>query len=130
MGGIPGRVAAAMTVMVSDLGAAFVRAGPIATGMIALFPGEIGGAVGFRAGQNIVYVGLVAAAIDAFTIFVKRRSLDQIGAQVKLIQIDGYQFANGVVPRAGPDPVARRFAAFDLFSVGLGGDISPQCAPL
>ena len=65
-----------MAIMVSDLGTAFPRTGPIATGMIALFPREIGGAVGFRAGQNIVHVRLIAAAFNAFAIFVKRRSHD------------------------------------------------------
>ena len=119
-----------MAIMVSDLGTAFPRTGPIATGMIALFPREIGGAVGFRAGQNIVHDRLIAAAFNAFAIFVKRRSLDQIGAQVKLIQVNGYQFADGVIPRARTDPVTRRFSAFDLFPVGRGAELGPPRTPL
>ena len=47
MGGCPGYVAAAMTVVVPNLGATFSGTGPVAARMITRFPWEVGGAVVF-----------------------------------------------------------------------------------
>ena len=82
--GIPGCVATAVSVMMAYLGTACAvcRAGPVATGMVALFPGKISGPVILRSSQNIVLVGLVSASLDGITIFVNRRALYDIRVDV------------------------------------------------
>ena len=72
MGGTPRGVAAAMPVMVSDLGAAFARlAGPVAARVVIRVAREIVRAVVHRTGQNVVPVGFVAAPVHAFAVLVQ-----------------------------------------------------------
>ena len=121
----PRRVAAAMPVMVSDLGTAFARTGPVAARMVIRIAREIGRAVVHRTGQNVMSVGFVAAPVHAFAVLVQGGSKDNVGVEVKLIEIAGDQLTNCVVPGTGSDPAAGRYAAL---AFDLGAQIGAPCA--
>ena len=81
-----------MAVVVPDLRTAlFGSAGPVAASMVTFFPWEISGAIIFRPCQDIVLVRFITAAFDKITVFIQRRSLDDIWRQVQLIKIDSNQ---------------------------------------
>jgi len=50
-----------------------------------------------------VLVGGVAAALDQISILIERRGFDDVGIEVKLVEILGDELAFGVVPRPGPE---------------------------
>lgn len=112
MSRVPGRVTAAMTVMMTDRSIAFAVSvtGPVTARMIAFLPREKGRAIVLGASQNIVLVRLVATAFDLIAIFVDRGSLDQVRAEMQLIEIAGDQIAPGIVPRSLTDPVTSGLA--------------------
>ena len=105
-----------MAIMMTDLRTAFISGtGPVAAGVIALLPREIGHSVCPRTRQNIVDVGAVAYAIYLIAIFINGRSFDNVRVQMQLIQIACNQFAQRVVPRPLPDPVSCGNTAFAFF---------------
>jgi hypothetical protein len=69
--------------------------------------GSEGGAVRLRAGQNVVHVGIVAAAVDDAALLVERRLLGQIVLAVQLGDVLGDGDALGVLPWALADAIAR-----------------------
>ncbi len=71
MRGVPRGVAAAVPVVMTDLGAAGVAAGPVVAGVIRLV-GKVRGAVVLSAGEDVVLVGLVVSTLDALAVLVER----------------------------------------------------------
>lgn len=61
MGRVPGSVAAAVAIMVTDHGTAGVAAGPVITG--AVLAGWKRSAEGIRSSEDVMPIGLVAAAV-------------------------------------------------------------------
>ena len=59
----------------ADLGVAFIVAGPIVAGVV--FTIGVGAAIQLRSRKNVVFVGLVAGAVDLFTGFRHRRKLTE-----------------------------------------------------
>src|SRR4051794_7790365 len=78
---------------------------PVAAGLVA-FRSERR-AVGLRAGQNVVHVGIVAEAVDDFALLVERGLLGQVVLAVQLGDVLGNDHALGVLPWALADAVAR-----------------------
>src|SRR5436305_8827449 len=78
---------------------------PVAAGLVA-FRSERR-AVRLRAGQNVVHVGIVAAAVDDFALLVERRLLADVVLPVQLDDVLGDDDALGVLPRTLADAVAR-----------------------
>lgn len=113
VGGIPGSIAATVTVVMPDLGAtlAIRRTAPVTAGMITLFPRKIGRAVILRSGQDIVFVWLFATPLDGIAVFIDRGAFDEIRADMQIIEIAGDQLSVGVVPGPDADPVTSRFTA-------------------
>lgn len=126
MGGVPRGIAAAVPVMVSDLGAAFARAGPIAARVVRCVSGKIGCAVSHRAGQNVMLVALVITPHHAIAVLVQGGSQDDIGIQMELIEIAGDQFPLWIVPGANSDPGAR---GDTTLSFSLGAEVGAPGAP-
>src|SRR6185295_3934874 len=65
------------------------------------------GAVGLRAGQDVVHVRRVAAAVDDVAALGERSLLSEVVVAVQLSHVVGDDDALGVAPRAGADAVAR-----------------------
>ena len=107
----------------ANLRTALSGARPVVAGMVAFLPRKIGCPVILRSGQNVMLVRPIATPIDQIAILIQSRSFDDVRVDVKLIEVDGNQFASGVVPGARSDSVARGngTAFFDL-----GAEI---CAP-
>ena len=71
-------------------------------------PAGEGSAVGLRAGQNVVPVRLVAAAVDDLALLVQRGLLgDIVGVAVQVGDVSWRHDAFGVLPRALADAIAR-----------------------
>ncbi|MCY1437422.1 hypothetical protein D9M71_535830 [compost metagenome] len=107
MRGVPrlGRRIVAQTdaVVVADLGDTFATVGPVAARVV----GAIGEcrAVGLRAGQHVVHVGLVAAALDLLPVLIQSGLLVQVVLAVQLREILGDDHALGVLPRPVADAI-------------------------
>jgi hypothetical protein len=69
--------------------------------------GRKGAAVGLGAGQRVVLVGGIAAAVDDVALLGQGALLRQIVVAVQFVDIFGDDDALGVLPRAVPDAVAR-----------------------
>src|SRR5262245_54602437 len=79
--------------------------GPVAARTIVA--GRERGTVGLRAGQDVVHVGRVAAAVDGLALLGQRGLLVDLVLAVELGHVLGDDDALGVLPRAAADPVAR-----------------------
>ena len=90
----------------ADHGRTGCRAGPVAAG--AVLAGGEGGSIGLRAGQHIVAVRRIAAAVDDLAFLAQRSLLGEIvRPAVQLGDVLGDDDALGVPPRAFADAVAR-----------------------
>src|SRR5262245_56010796 len=96
--GIPRGVAAAVAVVVAHLRAPLVIARPVVTCVIHLV-GGIGGPVCLGPRQHVVLIGAITTALHEVAIFVSGGPLHNIRVEVKLVEIGGDQFAQGIVPR-------------------------------
>ena len=93
---------AALLVVMPDLGAAVAAARPVVAGQVVA--GER--AVQVRAGQDVVPVRRVAAAVDDLALLGQRVLLAQLVAvAVQVGDARGYDDALGVLPGAGADAV-------------------------
>ena len=82
--------------------------GPVAAHHVGKRRARKGRAVGPRAGQHVVLVGRLRAAVHGLTFFVQCRRFRQvIVGRVQLFDAPGDHDALGVLPRAGADSVAR-----------------------
>jgi len=112
MGRVPRGIAATIAVGVADLSATSRAARPIAAGVVGVI-GE-GSAIGLRAGQHVVRVGLISDAVVDLPLLrnvclfahvvTQPRLLDGVTVQVTYIFGNARPF--GVIPRAGADAVA------------------------
>lgn len=109
-------------------GAALAGAGPVDAGMVAFLPREISRSVVLGCGEDVVPVWLVTAPVDLVAVLVEGSALDDIRAQMKLIEVIGNQLSSRVVPRPGPNPIPRRLAAL-LVAFRLRAQISPSHSP-
>ncbi|CAD5375508.1 hypothetical protein OF001_U10195 [Pseudomonas sp. OF001] len=112
-------VVQALAIVVTDHGRAGGAAGPVAAGAV-LRAGE-GGAVGLRAGEDVVHVRRIAAALDRHAALVEAGFLVEVVVAVQLGDVLGDQLALGVVPGARADAVAgvhRRLAV-----TGAGAEV-------
>src|SRR4051794_36292600 len=98
-------VAQSDAVVMTEHGRALRAARPIMTGTVVA--GRKRSAVRLRAGQDIVPVWRIAAAIDDFPLFAKRGLLGQMIVAVQLVESAGDDVALGVAPGALADAVAR-----------------------
>src|SRR3954447_12723222 len=89
----------------TEHGRALCGAGPVAAG--AVLAGPECGAVGLRAGQHIVAVRRVAAAVDDLGLLAERGLLGEVVGAVQLGDILGDDDALGVLPWSLADAVAR-----------------------
>src|SRR5919109_4019984 len=104
--GFGGRIVAqAHAVVMADHRGPVAAAGPVAAGPV--LAGRERGAVRLRAGQDVVPVGAVAAAVDLLAVLVERGALVEVVGAVQLVDIGGDHCALGVLPRPLADPVAR-----------------------
>ena len=109
-------------------GAALAGAGPADAGMVAFLPRETSRSVVLGSGEDVVPVWLVTAPVDLVAVLVEGGALDDIRAQMKLIEVIGNQLSSRVVPRPGPNPIPRRLAAL-LVAFRLRAQISPSHSP-
>src|SRR5262245_44675080 len=98
-------VAQALPVVMTDHGRAGGALGPVAAG--AVVAGRERAAVRLRAGQDVVPVRRVAAAVDHLAFFIERALLGElvVGA-VQIVDVLRDRLALGVLPGAASDPVA------------------------
>src|SRR5580692_4431061 len=97
-------LAQALAVDVTEHGSAFGAAGPIAAR--AILAGRERRAVRLRAGQGVMPVRRVAAAIDDVAFFGKRGLLGQVVLAMQLRDILGDDDALGIGPGAFADAIA------------------------
>ena len=95
-----------MAVVMANLRTALCGARPVVASMVAFLPRKIGRPVILRSGQNVMPVRPIATPVDQIAILIQSRSFDDVRVYVKLIEVDGDQFASGVVP--GADPIRSR----------------------
>src|SRR5947208_13208893 len=95
----------------ADHGGALRVARPVVAGLV--FARREGAAVRLRAGQRVVLVGGVAAAVDDVTLLGQGGLLRQIVVAVQFVDIFGDDDALGVLPRPVPDAVADAVARID-----------------
>ena len=97
-------VAQALTVDVPDERRALRAARPVVAGFVVA--GRKSAAVGLRAGQRVVLVGGVAAAVDYIALFGEGRLLSQVVGAMEFVEVfgDGDTFA--VLPGSTADAVA------------------------
>jgi hypothetical protein len=88
-----------MPAVVTDLGTAFARTGPISAGMIVGVCWEIGHAVGQRPGHDLMLVWIIPDPVNPVASFINRSSFDKIRVEVQLIQIACNQFTICIVPQ-------------------------------
>src|SRR5579871_2007107 len=69
MGRVPGSVAAAGAIEVTELRGTVAAAGPVLAGMVGGV--AVSASVGLRAGEDIVLVGLISKTFDRFVLFGK-----------------------------------------------------------
>src|ERR1700747_1960478 len=81
---IPRSVAAAVAVRVADLSGARRAARPVLTGVVGRI-GE-GSAIGLRAGQHVVRIGLISDPLLDLALLCNVRLLAHIVAQTRLVQ--------------------------------------------
>ena len=87
------------------LGAAFAAAGPVVAGVVRVVR-EIGRSVGHGAGEDIVFVRLIASRVDAVAVLIESGAREHVGADMELVQVLGNQVTVGVVPGALADTAA------------------------
>src|SRR5690606_31954189 len=115
-------VAQPLAIVMADHGGAVAAAGPVAAG--AILPGRERGAVRLRAGQDVVPVRAVAAAVDYLAPLVERGLLVEVVVAVQLVDVLRNDHTLRVLPRSAPDAIARinRLAAIGLSAeVGAPG---------
>ena len=131
MGGNPGD-AAAVAVVVADLGDSFSAGSPVFAGVVGGV--RVGATVGLSASENVMHVWLAADAVDEFVLFVdcvvfgdevaEEGQLDCVALEMGDIAGDHGSFC--VVPGTGADAVAS--ADSGLTGFGRGTEISlPGC---
>src|SRR5256712_1236968 len=98
-------VAKALPVMMADHRRPLAALRPVAAG--AILAGRERGAVRLGAGQDVVHVRRVAAALDHVTLLGQRRLLGDIVLAVQPRHILRDDDALGVLPGTAPDAVAR-----------------------
>src|SRR5262249_20286546 len=99
-------VAQALAVVMADHGGALPALAPIAAGPV--IARRKGAAVRLRAGQHVVPVGRVGAAVDRLALLAERRLLvDLVVGAVQVVDALRDHLALGVPPGPAPDAVAR-----------------------
>src|SRR6266436_9136036 len=98
-------VAQALPVGVADHRRALTALRPVAAR--AIVAGREGGAVRLGAGEDVVHVRRVAAAVDLLALLRQRRVLGEVVLAVELGHVLRDDGALGVLPGAAPDAVAR-----------------------
>ena len=115
--------------MVADHRRAFAALRPVAAGGVDV--ADDGHAVRLRAGQHVVHVRRVAAAVDAVAALGQCRLLAQAVDAVKLLHVGGHDCSLGVRPRPLADAVAGvhgRHVGGDLLAqVGTPGAVAGTC---
>jgi hypothetical protein len=102
--------------MVADHRGAFAALGPVAAG--AVLGAREGGAVRLRAGEDVVHVGRVAAAVDRLALLAQGGlPVDPVVLAVQVSEVARDHLAPGVLPRAAADAVA-----------GVDGGAAVRCA--
>ena len=89
----------------AEHGGAFFAARPIAAGHI--FGGRERAAVGLGAGEDVVHIRFVAAAVDGLAFFAQRGLFVEIVFAVQLVGIFRDDDAFGILSRPASDAVAR-----------------------
>ncbi len=110
---IPGHIAAASAVKVTNLHRAFGSAAGVVSARMIRCIGK-GASIRLRAGQDVVLIGRAARALGGFVLFRQRGSAAQVVAQAGRIECVAMQVGNifrncragGVVPRASADAIA------------------------
>src|SRR5262244_917738 len=98
-------VAQALAIVMTDDRRALAALGPVAARPV--LAGRERGAVRLRAGQDVVHVGRVAAAVDRGALLGQRGLLADAVLAVELGDVLGDHLALGILPRALSDPIAR-----------------------
>src|SRR3954470_21287872 len=117
VGGVPGlrRVVVAKPdpVVVADHRGPLGAARPIAAGHVVRARERA--AVALRAGEDVVHVRRVAAALDRLALLGESGFLrDLVAGAVEVVEVAGYDFALGVAPGPAADAVARADSAWSL----------------
>ena len=100
---VPGGIAPAVAIVMSDGRRAFAVRGPVGTGLVTFLPWEIGSAVFLCSGQDVMFIRIIAATVDRGAVFVDRRPVVDVRHDMQLIEIRRDQFTVRVVPRALSD---------------------------
>src|SRR5262245_59834704 len=107
MGGVPGLrgvvVAKTLPIVMADHGRSLPALRPVATSTI--LAGREGRAVRLGAGQDVVHVRCVTAAVDHLSLLGERRLLVEVVLAVQLGHALGDDGALGVLPGSAPDAV-------------------------
>src|SRR5215831_7895148 len=111
-------------VVVADHGRPLGALRPVAAGPV--LAGWKRAAVRRGAGEDVVPVGRVAAAVDHLALLAQRGLLANIVLAVQLVDILGDDDALGVLPRATPDAIARVDGRGPAH--GLGAEVRPPGA--
>ena len=101
-----------MAIMMTDRCTALAGACPVAAGLVALLPGEIGRTVSLGTGQDVMFIRLGTAAFNLLAVFVNGCPQHDIWADMKLVKIAREQLSICIVPRPLSDPAARRNTTF------------------
>src|SRR3954471_4861702 len=91
-------------VVVADDGGTLAALGPVAARRVALV-GRHRTPIRRRAGEHVVHVRRVAAAVDALALLGERRLLVDVRVLVQVVQVLGHDLALRVLPRALADAV-------------------------
>lgn len=103
---VPRGVAAAVAVVMADLGAALAITRPAVACVIDIV-GGVSRSVFPSARQHVVLIRGIAAALHRIATFVQGGPLNDIRADVKFIEDGCDQLAKGILPGADPDSVSR-----------------------
>src|SRR5204862_6892616 len=76
---------------------------PIAA--VAVLAGSEGGAVHLRAGERVVLVGRITAALDERALLIEGGLLGEVGRAVQIVDLLGNHDALGVLPGTASDAV-------------------------
>ena len=95
-----------LPVVMPDDGAAGAALRPVAAGLVLARGERL--SVGLRAGQDVVPIGAVAAAVDRRALFRERGLLaDLVVGAVQIVDASRDDLALGILPGAGTDAIAR-----------------------
>ena len=100
--------------MVPYLRTAFAAARPVIACMV-LIVGEVCRSVFLCTGQDVMLIRFIVTTFDRSALFVQGRPLENIGADVEIVEVVRNDLVAGIVPRSDPDPLTCKDASLISF---------------